>query len=432
MRDMKTENRKKRITAMHVCYLNPGSQSGYETRVVEETGLLKAMGLCVIIACFIGRDRLFPLGRLWRFYHRLKKATGAKIYIIPTSRYFDLSVPKEGVKGISRPLVFLTGLHKVDVIHGQALYSTMHILRARTGAKVAFDVHGASPEETEMSGGHANRVQRLAEWEREALPAVDLRVFVSTRMKDFFEEKYGLSDKPSVLIPCCVHSDRFKMSSEMRDAMRKELGVEDKFVILYLGTLSTWQWPEAMFSIFAQFHLERPESLFYLLLPRSGHEKALSFVKKHNLSPESYMIKEVPHSKVGSAIGVADAGLLLRKFHPVNKVSSPTKFGEYLAAGIPVIATLDIGDTSSLIEDESAGFITSATDEGIGPEDLNRLLLFADDVGGNRAEWSKRCMDVAEARLGWKKRGSELADAYRNILTHKGMEETNEKAGNPC
>ena len=419
---------KKPLTAMHICYLAP-DLSGYETRVVEEVGLLGKLGIKVIIACFVARKHFFPK----ELYIRLKKATGARVYIIPTTHFFDLSVPQEGAKSISWPLVTLAKLHDVDILHGQALYSSMHALRVknRIGAKVVFDVHGASPEESEMSGAHASRVNKLTEWEKEALNTADFRIFVSNRMKEFFKEKYGITNKPSVLIPCCVHSDKFRMTDEERQDKRKQLGITDKFVVMYLGTLSAWQWPEAMFSLFSQFQREKPDSLFYLLLPSSDHDKAKSFLHKHCISDENYRVEEVPHSEVGQVIGVADAGLLLRKSHPVNLVSSPTKFGEYLAAGVPVIATAEIGDTSGLLKAENVGLIVSASDEGVGLEDIERLVNFATRIKASRAAWGTKCADVASIALGWTQRGSELAGAYRGILKRDTKEEMYENEQYP-
>ena len=412
----------KQIVAMHVCYLNPDNQSGYETRVREETSLLRALGFRVIIACFVRRDHAYPTKarRLRRFHRRLKESTGAKIYVIPTNHYFDLSIPPEGIRRIVRPIVALARRHNVDIMHGQALYSTMHILRARKRikAKVIFDVHGVSPEETKMSGGHVDRVKRLEEWEREALNNADLRIYVSNRMRDFFRDKYGLSDLPHIVVPCCVHSDRFRMSEEDRRLKRKEMGIPDKFVMLYLGTLSVWQWPEAMFSLFAQFYQKRPDSLFYLLLPTSDHEKALSFLKKHNLPATSFIVDEVPHNAVGSVIGVADAGLLLRKSHPVNLVSSPTKFGEYLAAGVSVIATPDIGDTTDLIISANVGIVIAPMDKGVRPTDLDRLMTFTSEIQNNRQIFANRCTITSNRFLEWRHHSKILANAYSGLTCH--------------
>ena len=408
----------KQIVVMHVCYLNPVNQSGYETRVIEETSLLQSMGFRVLITCFIGTNHVYSKNHILKFHRRLRQSTGAKIYILPTNHYFDLRDSSLGTKTITLPLVALARLHNVNIMHGQALYSTIHILRAKkkTKAKVVFDVHGASPEETEMSGGNAARVKRLQEWEKEVLNTADLRVFVSSRMQSFFKAKYELPDHPSVVIPCCVHNHRFRMKEKDRLSKRAQMGITDKFVFLYLGTLSVWQWPEAMFSLFAQFHQEKPDSLFYLLLPQSEHDRAVSFLKRHKLPPTSYIIDEVPHTEVGSVIGVADIGLLLRKAHPVNYVSSPTKFGEYLAAGVPVIATEDIGDISDIIKSEKVGLIVSVNDDGVTAADLKQIIDFGRDVMQNRQKWSDCCVDTSLDLLEWKIGGQLLKQGYKRIL----------------
>lgn len=408
----------KQIVVMHVCYLNPANQSGYETRVIEETSLLQRMGFRVIIVCFIGTNHVYSQNHILKFHRRLKQSTGAKIYILPTNHYFDLRDSSLGTKTITLPLVALARLHNVNIMHGQALYSTMHALRARphTKAKVVFDVHGASPEETEMSGGNASRVKHLQEWEKAALNEVDLRVFVSNRMQSFFKAKYILPDYPSVVVPCCVHNKRFRMKEEDRLSKRAQMGITDKFVFLYLGTLSVWQWPEAMFSLFAQFHREKSDSLFYLLLPQAEHDRAVSFLKRHNLPPTSYIIEEVPHTEVGSVIGVADAGLLLRKSHPVNYVSSPTKFGEYLAAGVPVIATEDIGDISDIIKKEKVGLIISVNDNGVSAADLKQIIDFGRNVMQNRQMWAGGCANTGLKNLEWSLNGDLLRRGYEKFV----------------
>ena len=402
------------LTVMHVCHLTPGNQNGYEIRVIEETRLLSALGVRVILVCFVRRDRLWPVKRLWKFYQHLKTFTGARVYILPANRYFDVHPPSDGIPGIVRPLVSLAKLHRVKIMHGQALYSTIHLLRAKkhTAARVVFDVHGVSPEESEMSGSHLNRVSRLAEWEQEALHQADLRIFVSDRMKAFFQEKYGLTNPAAVRLPCCVRSEKFHMSEAARQAKRAQLGIEDKFVFVYLGTLSAWQWPEALFATFAQIVHKRPDSFLYLLVPAADHAKAEALLATFNIPAESCWMQEVPHAEVGSMLGIADAGLMLRKFHPVNFVSCPTKCGEYLAAGVPIIASHDIGDISELVDKEQGGIIISPTDEGMRPDDLKRVVQFVSDVQTHRSRWSNRCRTIAQECLDWEKYGQSLVRAY--------------------
>ena len=415
----------RQLVVMHVCWLNPLSQSGYETRVVEETRILQRSGVKVIIACFIAADDRCSRDQVVGFYRRLKDSTGARIYILPTGHFFDLSDTPQMKREITAPIVAIARLHNAAVIHGQALYSTKHILRAKPhlAAKVVFDLHGISPEEMEMIGEGAFRIECLEKWEEEALKSADLRIFVSIRMKGYLEQKYRLPGGPSVLLPCCVHGcvhgKMFGMSEEARLEKRTRMGIADKFVFLYLGTLSVWQWPAAMFSLFSQVYQEKKDCLFYLLLPRSDHARAEVLFKEHQLPQESYIIEEKPHDEVGSFIGVADAGILLRKAHPVNYVSSPTKFGEYLAAGVPVIGTDEIGDISEIIEKEKVGLIVSADDDGVTAASLKRLMDFVDEVVLHRRRWSDRCRKTSAELLDWNENGEFLKQGYEDILPRK-------------
>lgn len=407
------------IRVLHVCYLTPSSQNGYEIRVLEETALLSEKGTRIILLVFINKIFLFPIKRLIKFYLRLRQFTGATVYIVPTSHFFDLHLPPEGNAVITRAITSIARIHRVKILHGQALYSTMHILRARhkLDAKIVFEVHGASPEETEMSGGHINRTEKLAEWEQEALRSANHFNFVSHKMRNHFQKKYALDVANYSVIPCCVHTDKFAMQWDERERKRKELGLTDRFVIAYLGTLTVWQWPEAMFSLFAQLYKHKPDCFLFLLIPANDHDKARSFISQLNIPADAYRLEEVSHDKVGSILGVADAGLLLRKSHPVNYVASPTKFGEYLAAGVSIVATDCIGDTSEIIQKENIGIIISVSDDGLPERDLGKILQFVDELQLRRKSVSERCTEVACKTLEWKSYENALVDNYRNITS---------------
>jgi glycosyltransferase involved in cell wall biosynthesis len=278
-------------------------------------------------------------------------------------------------------------------------------------------VHGVSPEETAMTGGAPDRIEKTIEFEKQALKEADLKVMVSSRMNSFFKEKYQLRDLPYVLVPCCVRSNEFMITAEERNRLRQKRGITNKFVILYLGTLSIWQWPDAMFNLFSQFHQANRESILYLMIPEYDHEKARDYIRQYELPEESYLLEEVAHQEVGKVIGMADAGLLLRESHPVNLVSSPTKFGEYLAAGVPVILTKGIGDYSAMAEELSVGITLSLDGETFPAEEQERLLQFTLDVWENRNEWNSRCIRAAKEKLDWTTYTEKLLQQYRSLVS---------------
>jgi glycosyltransferase involved in cell wall biosynthesis len=409
---------RERIRVMHVCYLNAGSQSGYEVRVIEETKALVRQGIDVTIFAFLAQKWFMEPDTLNAYRKRLEDMTHARVVFFPGSHFFDLNVSAALIKEIDEPLIQTARQYDIRILHGQALYSTMHALRAgkKIGAKVVFDVHGASPEETEMTGGSHARIDAVTAFEKQALREADLKIMVSDQMNAFYRKKYDFSELHYQLVPCCVRSDEFQISGGERKQLRISKGFDNKFVILYLGTLSAWQWPEAMFNLYSHFYKANPESMLHLLIPVYDHAKALEYLNKYQIPEESYLLEEVAHSEVGKVIGIADAGLLLREAHPVNLVSSPTKFGEYLAAGVPVILTDGIGDYSALAEEMKVGITLAVDGKSFPEQEKERLQRFAEDVLNNREEWASRCFRVAKDQLEWVVYAEKLANQYRRIL----------------
>jgi hypothetical protein len=67
--------------------------------------------------------------------------------------------------------------------------------------------------------------------------------------------------------------------------------------------------------------------------------------------------KKVNHNKVPEYLIAADYGLLIREESITNKVASPVKFAEYLACGLKVIISENLGDYSEFIEKYNCGVL---------------------------------------------------------------------------
>jgi glycosyltransferase involved in cell wall biosynthesis len=355
------------------------------------------------------------------FRETIEMLTGAKAYIYPTTHFFDLDVNGSLVKEIDTPLLQIIEQNRINILHGQALYAAVHVLRVARdcNVKTIFDIHGILPEETAMRGGNPDSVKTLENAENKAIIQVDLRIMVSESMNSFYIKKYGLPELNHLIVPCCVHSQEYFMDPEKRDQIRQEKDISEKFVILYLGTLSVWQWPEAMFSLFGKMHNQFPECYFYLLIPQTDQARAVDLIKQNGIPENCFRLEEVTHNEVGNIIGIADAGILLREKHPVNKVSSPTKFGEYLAGGIPVLLTEEIGDYSDMAENYKIGLSIRPDGNSVSQQDMKELAGFIADIRQNRTDWAQRCMKTAYDELNWNIFGKKLAEAYRALVKDK-------------
>ena len=93
-------------------------------------------------------------------------------------------------------------------------------------------------------------------------------------------------------------------------------------------------------------------TVFLLWTANNGHEIARAASERAGLSPDEYRIISSSSDEVADVLSAGDAGLALIKPCFSKKSSSPTKYAEYLAVGLPIIINRDVGDG---VEVERAG-----------------------------------------------------------------------------
>lgn len=407
------------LRIMHVCWLKPGVTSGYRTRVTEETRLLTELGHTVTLAVFGPVDEVADLGAAESFANELRTQTGADAQVFATSHFFDLRVSQSVHREVCDPLVQLATERACQIIHGQAIYAAgiaVRVAQRVPGLRTVFDIHGILPEESMMQGKSPAAVHAIEQLECDLLSNIDLAVLVSEKMGVHFLSKYGTRPKRQVLIPCCVNLDKSHLNQTDRYRERLNLGYQDNIVVGYAGTLAVWQWSAAMFNLFARVQRRLPSARLLLLIPQSDHAAALDLLCSAGVPRDAYVLQEVPNAEVGRVLAAADVGLLLRQDHPVNLVSSPTKFGEYMAAGVPVLATDAVGDFSEWVEREHIGMLVPAAEDGLPDEALDRVCAFLGEVQRNRLTFALRCRELALERLDWRSRIQDLSRAYRGLL----------------
>ena len=82
-----------------------------------------------------------------------------------------------------------------------------------------------------------------------------------------------------------------------------------------------------------------------------------------NVGTENFSVLAVASSEVPSYLAAADVGLAFIKRCVSKIASSPTKNGEYLACGLPLVINAGVGDSDTLINDWKAGVLIEEFDE---------------------------------------------------------------------
>lgn len=299
-------------------------------------------------------------------------------------------------------------VHCIDGVPGMVFK-----LRRPFGVQCLFDMQGAVPEEVAYLGARASIVQRLEARERKTLRACASAFCVSRKMVEHVVQKYGTAEDKLQVVPCCVSSVLVGEHLELRHEMRRNLGLENKLVLVYSGGTDRYQCVSEMCALFANLANQR-DDVFWLILSWGDHGIFRRNLIQQGLDPQQFSLKSVRQNEVHDHLLAADVGLLLREDHVLNRVSSPTKFAEYLAAGVPVITTPYVGDVSGAVVQENIGSIVDLPLSA----DLDGLMMFLDSVQRQRNAFARRCLEFVERDWTWESRVSQFLQAIDTAGKH--------------
>jgi glycosyltransferase involved in cell wall biosynthesis len=253
--------------------------------------------------------------------------------------------------------------NKIELVHARShIPATIALaLKKRFGTKMIFDLRGLMAEEY-VDAEHWRKdslpYRITKSTERQILGATDAIVTLTEKIWPIIREWEGLRGRAPhhEVIPCCVDLDRFRFSEQERARRRQELGLTDQFTIVYSGSLDGWYLTEKMADFFASLG-QRDSRAHLLWLTTGSHERVRELMQARNVGVDQFSVLTVAAAEVPSYLAAADAGLAFIKRCVSKLASSPTKNGEYLACGLPLILNTGIGDSDALVDQWRAGVL---------------------------------------------------------------------------
>jgi len=286
--------------------------------------------------------------------------------------------------------------------------------RGIRGAGYVVDLRGHSGAELEMAGwmrGDGLKARLFYRWERFLLENARAVLCVSQPLAQYVRSSTRRTPLCYV-IPSCLDQVLAEQLEHRLNQPYDSTARSEGPVLAYAGTVTNWNVLPPMLSLFMRVRATFPRARFLCLTPHKA--KAEEAFQSFGISSDCYSIEHVPHEDMLSTLEIADVGLLLREPSPVNRVASPIKAAEYLAAGLPLIATDGIGDLSGLICDARVGLLLPSLDEGSW--DDGEIGRFFDDLLAHRSEYRQRAMRLAMKHYV----RSSYVDVYRKALLGDG------------
>jgi len=279
--------------------------------------------------------------------------------------------------------------------------------------KAVFDLRGANHEETNYRAkrwgspilNFKNRIYTY--FERNAIKRANYMQCVSSPLKEYIF-KYFLRDDVEV-VNSCVEKKRFQNCRQNREKNRASLGIQPgDIVFLFLGGLYSYQEVDFMFSLWDRVARLIKNSKFLFYTSTKNYDTIKNNPLLSDIPSDRVIIKSVVYEDVPEHIAIADFGFLLRKDILLNRVASPVKFAEYLAAGLGVITSPGIGDFSKIVERHKVGCLVKVGNLEGGMQSISNLL---DQFERDRSSFSSRAKEIAVTRLCW--------DSYKEYFLNR-------------
>lgn len=241
---------------------------------------------------------------------------------------------------------------------------------------------------------------------------VDLGPYMKQRLRG-----KGVEEKRLHTIPVWSDREEIYPVSHEENPLRNELGLEDKFVVMYSGNAGLAHRFEEILAAARQLQ-SHPEIEFLFVGEGPRKDEIQAFVDRHQLSNFRYL-PYFPREKLKYSLSVADVHLMsLRR--EMAGIAVPGKLYGIMAAGRPVIMVgPHAAESAETIEEHEAGFVVDPDQENKADQGLRDVILelYADEkrrgkIGANGrqaflegysrkvccASWGSLLRDVLQSR----------------------------------
>jgi len=169
------------------------------------------------------------------------------------------------------------------------------------------------------------------------------------------------------VVPCSVDLDLFNQAAidtQLKAAFKKELGIaDDDFIVSYLGSIGGWYLTKEMLQ-FCKVLLQKKPAAKFLFISNNNHQDIITAANEFGIPPEKIIVKFGKRHEVPVLLSFSTYSLFFIKACYSKLSSSPTKHGEIMAMGIPVIANSGVGDVKEIVEKYNGGFVLDTFTSG--------------------------------------------------------------------
>lgn len=281
--------------------------------------------------------------------------------------------------------------HRINILHARSHVPGVICLPLKLALrrKLIFDLRGLMAEEYVDNGVWATdslpfRLVKSAE--RALLKQADRIITLTEKMKATLAAERVDVSKISV-IPCCVDLSKYDRAQAI-----KRTAFENHIKLVYVGSATGRYLLGEMIDFFKALK-SKLDGAHLLVVTKSDRREVSRAFQARGVEESSYSVTSADPDEVADLLASRDVGIFFIKPTAALTGASPTKIGEYFAAGLPLVSTSGVGDTDGIVQAEHIGIIVDVFDATVYASAADQViaLIQQNDV-------RERCREVAEKR----------------------------------
>jgi len=178
-------------------------------------------------------------------------------------------------------------------------------------------------------------------------------VVVSPAFKDHLMRYWDVPAAKIAIVENGVETDLFRFNPSAAAEVRKQLKVEDRFLICYIGTMGNAHGLDTLIAAAEELQNALPSAMFLLIGEGAEKERIVELAAGRGLSNIQFLGQQ-PRERIPAYVSAADLCLVMLKKTELFKTVIPTKLLEYMACQRPVIVAVD-GQARQIVEEAWGG-----------------------------------------------------------------------------
>ncbi len=275
------------------------------------------------------------------------------------------------IRKLFKKVIELHQKYKFSIVHCRSYITALagQWLKKKYGIKFLFDMRGFFADERvdggiwKLNNPIFNQIYRFfKKKEKQFFSEADYTVCLTNEGKKIIEGELLVDTKcnPVAVIPCCADSNVFdpsKISESEKTVYRERLNLyKDHRVLAYLGSVGTWYMLPEMLDFFRLMLSKYPKAIF-LFITNEQPALILNEARNQGVPSNNIRIISANRQEVPILLSLAHAGIFFIKPVFSKKASSPTKQGEMMSMGLPVICNSGVGDSDYIVKKYHAGIV---------------------------------------------------------------------------